>query len=187
MSVFILATFVVGSPHWAVAHPIFEKSLFIIGITLAGLGAAGRAWATSYISGRKMKHLVTNGPYSLCRNPLYLFSMILGIGFGFCTQTLTAPCLIALVLTWLYYVQIKREEQELQRLFGREYESYLASIPCFVPSHRRYAEPDIVCISPRLMRKGLFGIAFLLILIGVLEVLEVLHQFGFLPIYFRVY
>src|SRR5262245_44567857 len=44
----------------------------MIGWTLFLLGAATRWWATLYIGGTKNKVLATMGPYSLCRNPLYL-------------------------------------------------------------------------------------------------------------------
>lgn len=187
LAVVILITFAIGATYWAAGHPLIEKSLFVIGVALAGFGAAGRAWATSYISGRKLKQLVTTGPYSLCRNPLYFFSTLLGIGFGFCTETLTMPIIIALVLAVLYYFQIRSEERHLQTVFGSEYDSYLAEIPRFFPSYRAYIEPEEICISPRLFKNGLFGIAFLLILIGALELLEGLHESGYLPTLFQIY
>ena len=134
-----------------------------------------------------MKRLVKSGPYSLCRNPLYFFSMLLGIGFGFCTETLTIPILIAVALSLLYYFQIKREERQLLPLFGEEYEIYRENIPAFFPSFRHYMEPEEITISPRLLKRGLFGIAFLLLLIGVFELLESLHQVGILPVWFRIY
>lgn len=187
MAICILVVLGAGASFWSTGHPVVEKSLFLVGLTLAGFGAAGRAWATSYISGQKLKQLITTGPYSLCRNPLYFFSLVLGIGFGFCTKTFTMPLAISIALTVLYYFQIKGEEQSLLRLFGSEYESYLATVPRFFPSYRRYSEPEEICISPRLLKNGLFGIAFLLILIGVFELLEGLHQSGFLPVLFRIY
>lgn len=187
LAVAILTTFGIGAAYWAAGHPLMEKSLFVVGVALAGFGAAGRAWATSYISGQKLKQLVTTGPYSLCRNPLYFFSTILGIGFGFCTETLTMPAIIALVLAVLYYFQIRTEERQLHAVFGSQYDSYLAKVPRFFPSYRAYTEPEEICISPRLFKNGLFGIAFLLILIGALEFLEGLHESGYLPTFFQIY
>jgi hypothetical protein len=176
-----------GAPYWSAAHPLIEKTLFIMGITLAGFGAAGRAWATSYISGLKQKQLVQSGPYSICRNPLYFFSTILGIGFGFCTETLTTPLLIAFALAVLYHYQINREEARLSDLFGYEYATYVATVPRFFPSFRIYSEPDLIHISPRQFKSGLFGIASLLILIGVLQLLEGLHHSGVLPKFYQIY
>lgn len=97
------------------------------------------------------------------------------------------PVLITLVLTGLYYFQIRNEERRLHLAFGAEYESYMAQVPRFFPSRRSFTEPDEITISPKLMKKGLFGIAFLLLLIGVFEVLQGMHQVGMLPTLFRIY
>jgi len=187
MAAGVLITFGVGAAYWSGLHPVMEKSLFILGLGIASIGASGRTWATSYISGHKLKRLITTGPYSLCRNPLYFFSMLLGIGFGFCTETFTMPVLVTVVLTFLYYFQIRNEERRLQRAFGSQFESYTAAVPRFFPSRRHFSEPDEITISPRLLKQGLFGIAFLLLLIGVLEFLRGLHQTGMLPTLFRIY
>ncbi len=187
MAVCVLFTFAVGAAYWTGTHPVMEKSLFILGLGIASIGAAGRAWATSYISGQKLTRLVKAGPYSMCRNPLYFFSMLLGIGFGFCTETFTMPIVVTVVLTCLYYFQIRNEERRLHLAFGAEYESYVAQVPRFFPSSRSFYEPDEITISPKLMKKGLFGIAFLLLLIGVFELLQGLHQIEMLPTLFRIY
>jgi protein-S-isoprenylcysteine O-methyltransferase Ste14 len=187
MAVCVLSTFAVGAAYWTGTHPVMEKSLFILGLGIASIGAAGRAWATSYISGQKLTRLVKTGPYSMCRNPLYFFSMLLGIGFGFCTETLTMPIVVTAVLTCLYYFQIRNEERRLHLAFGAEYESYVTQVPRFFPSSRSFYEPDEITISPKLMKKGLFGIAFLLLLIGVFELLQGLHQSEMLPTLFHIY
>ena len=187
MAICIIAAYCFGQSYWAAGHPVVDESLFLIGIALASFGAAGRAWAVCYISGQKMKRLVKTGPYSLCRNPLYFFSMILAIGVGFCTRTITAPIVIFIVLTVLYHFQIRHEEQRLASQFGAEFESYIQSIPRFFPSFRHYTEPDEISISPLRLKHGLFGIAFLFILIGALELIGGLHQSGLLPNLFRIF
>jgi protein-S-isoprenylcysteine O-methyltransferase Ste14 len=187
MAVGILVIFTAGSSYWISGHPLVEKSQFIVGLTLAGFGAAGRAWAISYVNRRKMKRLVTTGPYSLCRNPQYFFSLILGIGVGFCTATFTMPALIAVVLAIAFYFQIRSEEKALRTTFGSEFESYIATTPRFVPSYRNFSEPEEICIPPRLLTKGLFGFACVLISICSLELFEGLHQTGVLPTLFRIY
>src|SRR5262245_24349288 len=126
MAIGILAAFCLGTSYWTNSHPVVEKSLFIVGIAMASFGAAGRAWATAYISGQKSKQLVTTGPYSLSRNPLYFFSMVLAVGFGFCTKTFSAPLVIMTILVVLTYFQIWREEQRLRSKFGDLFDSYLA-------------------------------------------------------------
>ena len=68
-----------------------------------------------------------------------------------------------------------------------EYQLYLAEVPRFFPSYRHFSEPEEITICPRLLKKGLFGIAFLLILIGLLELVEGLHAGGLLPVFFQIY
>ncbi len=187
LAVCILVAFCVGTAYWSDSYPLVEKSLFLLGLGIAGIGAAGRAWATSYISGQKLKRLVTTGPYSLCRNPLYFFSMLLGVGFGFCTETFTVPLLVVVVMAILHYFQIRNEERRLHDAFGSDYASYVADVPRFFPSYRSFVEPDEITISPKFLKKGLFGIGFLLLLIGVFELLEGLHQTQLLPTLFHIY
>jgi protein-S-isoprenylcysteine O-methyltransferase Ste14 len=43
---------------------------------LAAMIASHRLWCSLYISGYKNSQLITSGPYSLCRNPLYFFSFV---------------------------------------------------------------------------------------------------------------
>src|ERR1041385_8757907 len=49
-------------------------SVFLAGILF-------RVWATLYVGGRKLKTLVDQGPYSICRNPLYLGTFLMSLGF----------------------------------------------------------------------------------------------------------
>jgi len=187
MVVGILVALAAGAAHWSTGHPLAEASFFTVGLALAGVGAAGRAWATSYISGLKLKQLVTTGPYSMCRNPLYFFSLLLGVGIALCTETFTMPAIVTIGLLALYYFQIRNEQRRMRAKFGTEYDQYLATVPCFVPSYRHFTEPEEITISPRLLKKGLFGVAFLLLLIGLLQCLEALHQTGWLPVFFPIY
>jgi protein-S-isoprenylcysteine O-methyltransferase Ste14 len=187
MSAGVIVLFACGTTAWSLWSPIVEELLFFVGIAIAGFGAAGRAWATSFISGNKSRELVNTGPYSMCRNPLYLFSWMMGVGIGFCSETFTGPVVIGSGLLLLYHFQIKREEEHLLEMFGQPYEQYLATVPRFFPSWHAYNEPEEIRISPRVMKRGVFGIAFLLLLIGAMELLEVSHQSGLLPSLFRIY
>ena len=187
LTVMVLAMLASGTTIWHHQHLMFEESLFFVGIALAGFGAAGRAWATSFISGNDSGQLVTTGPYSLCRHPLYLFSWMVGVGVGLCTETVTPPIVVGIVLFFLYRVQMKREESQLSRSFGAAYESYAATTPRFFPSFRSYSEPDFIRVSPKAMKRAFLGTGFILLLIGVIELLEASHQSGLLPALFQLY
>jgi hypothetical protein len=113
--------------------------------------------------------------------------MVLAVGFGFCTETLTIPILIFVAMALLYNFQIRREERRLTEVFGNEYQAYVETTPRFIPSLRNYSEPERIHISPKPLMKGLFGIAFLLALIALLQFLDALHRCNLLPTFFHIY
>lgn len=186
-AILVILVFVLGSTEWSVKNPFVEETLLFVGMAFVGFGAAGRAWATAFISGQKSERMITTGPYSMCRNPLYLFSWMIGVGVGFCTETLKAPLILGSGRFVLNHFQINGEEKHLAIAFGLEYQTYRASVPRLFPSFRNYSEPEEIRVSPQIMRKGFFGIAFLILLVGAMEALEYLHQSGILPALFRVY
>ena len=69
-------------------------------------GAALRFWATLYIGGRKETVLVTDGPYSVCRNPLYLGSFLLAVAAALFLNSLV--CLVAVSIVALIYMLTDR-------------------------------------------------------------------------------
>ena len=81
----------VSSSAWEIKAPFFNTILFFIGIILVGIASLGRLWCSLYIAGYKTDNLVTEGPYSMCGNPLYFFSFIGALGIGFASETLLVP------------------------------------------------------------------------------------------------
>ncbi|MDQ3012472.1 MAG: hypothetical protein M3X11_17405, partial [Acidobacteriota bacterium] len=66
----------------AILFTIFSRPSWlslVVGIPIALGGALIRAWASGHF--RKNKNLAISGPYAYTRNPLYLGSFILGVGF----------------------------------------------------------------------------------------------------------
>ena len=84
-----ICTFTATGRH--TAEPVFEEILALVGWVLVGVGVFGRIWSGSYISGSKNAKLVVDGPYSICRNPLYLFSLLAGLGVMLVSETLILP------------------------------------------------------------------------------------------------
>jgi len=54
----------------------------------------GRVWCIMYIGGQKNTSVVTAGPYSMVRNPLYVFSFIGAIGLVLMTHSMVIAALL---------------------------------------------------------------------------------------------
>ena len=111
-----------------------SRSLWIGG-SLAFVGILIRAWATGHI--QKNDELTVSGPYALTRNPLYLGSFVIGLGFSFAGGSFIIPTLFLLCFAAIYGPVIQREMEYLKHKFPREYGSYQATVPLFFPQMTR--------------------------------------------------
>ncbi len=136
-----------GESRWETS-PLIEESLMLLACFMAGIGAFGRIWCSLYIAGYKNNVLVTDGPYSMCRNPLYFFSFVGGIGVSCATETFTIPLLTALAFGIYYPSVIRKEQERLLTLFGDAYRNYCRNVPSFIPSLSRL-KPPTPSIPPR--------------------------------------
>ena len=132
-----------------------DRRSLIIGGAVALVGLAIRAWASGHI--RKNDRLAVSGPYAHTRNPLYLGSFILGLGF---TVAASSSLLLFLILGGLfaslflgiYWPVMRVESATLAEMFGEEYERYAAAVPLLFPRPTPYraAEGAEVRFDPSL-------------------------------------
>ncbi|MBM4271248.1 MAG: isoprenylcysteine carboxylmethyltransferase family protein [Deltaproteobacteria bacterium] len=161
--------------------------IFLIGCILVGVGTLGRLWCVLYIAGYKDNTLITEGPYSLCRHPLYFFSFLGAIGVGFASETLLIPSILA-VAFWIYYPHVIRdEESRMVQLHADKYQKYKESTPTFFPSFNNFKEPEQYVANPQIFRKNLFDACWFVWLVGVLELVEGLQEYHIIPTYFTIY
>lgn len=152
-------------------HSLIE----IVSYALITVATVGRLWCGLYLRGRKPKRLCQQGPYSICRNPIYVFNFLGGIGIAVASGRV--PLMIGIpALFWAYYLfAIKSEEKILLELYGKEYEAYCAAVPRIVPRFGRYWTPTTVAVRPVHYLRGIlksmvyFWIVIALQLIGTLE------------------
>lgn len=186
-AVIVFFFIVAGKSRWEAENEVFTFILFVIGIALVGIGSLGRMWCSLYIAGYKDEQLITKGPYSLCRNPLYFFSMVGVLGIGFCTETLTFPILFIILFSCYYPFVIKSEEKRLLAIFGSEFEKYNQKIPAFFPNNSTFEEPETYVVNPLVYRIHIFSALWFVWIVGILEVIEGLREIGLFKALWRVY
>ena len=161
--------------------------LFLMGCILVGIAVLGRLWCSLYLAGYKDSILVTAGPYSMSRNPLYFFSLVGALGVGLATETLLIPLIVLLLFTLYYPSVIRSEEKRLLSLHGEKFESYCKKTPRFFPKLSILKEPETYRVNPKIFRRNSFNALWFIWLIGILEMIETLHETGILPAYFKIY
>ena len=107
-------------------------STFLTGWLLLAVGFLLRVWATFYFYRHNMhvsslqpqSALITSGPYRFSRNPLYLGGNVF-IFFG-AALILGSPTALFATAIHLPLMDrfIRREEEQLERRFGQEWQSY---------------------------------------------------------------
>ena len=102
-----------------------------IGGAIAVPGLALRAWATGHL--RKNDTLATTGPYAYTRNPLYLGSFFLGVGFTVASGRFILGIIFAALFLGIYVPVMRVESATLAELFGERYQQYLEAVPIFLP------------------------------------------------------
>ncbi len=121
-SLLALATCVLADP---------TRESVMAGIPVALVGVAIRTWAAGHV--RKNQQLAISGPYAYVRNPLYIGSLIAGIGLGISSGRVSILiAIITLFAIWFRPV-IAEEEEHLREIIPgfREYEQ---KVPRFLPS-----------------------------------------------------
>jgi protein-S-isoprenylcysteine O-methyltransferase Ste14 len=140
-----------GSAHRGSA---LGSLMFVAGLAMAAVASVGRLWCSLYIGGYKDARLVTTGPYSLTRNPLYFFSLVGFAGIGLATQSFTLTLGVLLAFALAYPAVIAREERVLRARFGIAFDRYCRCTPRFLPTASKYLEPERYVVSPRAFRRA---------------------------------
>jgi len=111
----------------------------VLGVALVVLGEGMRLWAVRQIgvisrtrSGR-LGRLVTEGPFALVRNPLYVGNLLLWTGFTVWSGKLWLLAVCWTLFLLQYSAIIGFEEGLLTERFGDEYRDYSTRVPRWWP------------------------------------------------------
>ncbi len=118
---FAVLYFWLARPSWRSIAP------GAIGI-LAGLLI--RALASGHV--RKNEALATTGPYAYTRNPLYLGSLVMGLGFAVAARSWWVGVALVVMFVAIYLPVIRDEEKFLRQKFP-EFEEYVGRVPRMWP------------------------------------------------------
>ena len=129
---------------YLLAVPVWR---LVIAIALALLGLSLSVWSIVYMRHKgdgnpmdafghevapRTKHLMTDGPYRLSRNPMLTGSFIYYAGV--CLWLWRWPALLVFVgFIVIMMIQVLSEEKRLRRDFGEEYEAYCKRTGRFWP------------------------------------------------------
>lgn len=97
--------------------------LAVVGLYISALRALHRA-RTTVSPTRRSDHLVTNGAFSLSRNPLYLANSMLLVGIGFIGGFLWFFIFAVIASFFTQNLAIAPEERHLFTRFGKKYRDY---------------------------------------------------------------
>jgi len=168
-------------------HPLCSAIFFGLGCVFVAISTIGRLWCSLYISGYKARNLITVGPYSLCRNPLYFFSLCGALGVGLTTEMLIMAAVIGCIFALYYPAVIRAEEERLLKLHTEDYTIYKERVPRFLPRNLQMSEPDEYVVNPRIYRKSMIDALWFVWLVGIIELAEGFREAGMLPTLFTLY
>ncbi|MEP6662324.1 MAG: isoprenylcysteine carboxylmethyltransferase family protein [Verrucomicrobiota bacterium] len=150
------------------------------------IGAIFRLWSTVYIGGRKEKQVTCEGPYSICRNPLYVGSLFLAVSAGLFFTSIVFAVGIGVTILFYMLATIPSEEKFLGNIFGETYTEYCRKVPRFVPRFSLYHTAPTIQVNVKALR-GEFRRALIWIWIPVLgELIAQLRSQDWWPHLFRL-
>ncbi|MFB3890868.1 MAG: isoprenylcysteine carboxylmethyltransferase family protein [Phycisphaerae bacterium] len=169
------------APSWdpeSVQRFVIQWAGYIM--VLAGLGL--RIWSSLYIGQRKSKELVATGPYSMCRNPLYVGTMVIVVGASLCMQNLIMGMVAVLIMVPVHLLVISGEEQHLEDIFGEDFLEYKRRTPKLWFALGKYASPATVDVPVKFMRRVFFDTLAVLLILPFADLIRMLQKANILPV-----
>ncbi len=181
--IIIATTFLFLLRKLYVVTPLMDNVLDVYGLMLILKGNLLRMSARGHkkLNSQKSHSLVTTGPYSLVRNPMYLGSFTMGAGF----VLIVWPWWSLPIFGYLFYlrfrIQVEKEERFLTDQFGEEYTQYCEKTPRAFPSIKKawaMKTKDIYNLDEAFNTKEKLGVWLWPILAILLEFLQAKLVFG---------
>ncbi|WP_334151131.1 methyltransferase family protein [Hyphomicrobium sp.] len=166
---------------WLHTNPLFYSQIEHAGIFLIFVAIAGRTWSALHIGGYKKVALIETGPYSIVRNPLYLFTLIGAAGIGAQTSSLVMVAVCTSMTAAVLVFVVSREEDYLRKKFGAAFEDYASRVPRFLPRFRAYRDAEQLVIQPKVVYRTFLESSYFLVAVPAVDAIELARYYGWLP------
>ncbi len=186
LALIVIIAFILGKQKYGL-DPITSSIVDVVALLFVTIGTLGRVWCAFYISGFKNKKVVTDGPYSMSRNPLYLYSLIGAIGIGLVSHSLAVLGFIVIGFGLYYPFVIIGEEKKLISILGKDYEDYTKRVPRFFPNRKLFTQPIDYTVKPKVFYKDLQDCTMFIITYGAIIIINALKLSEIIPSYFPIF
>lgn len=186
LSIAAIGSLLFSRPGWdeaSILHEVVEMT----GFALILVCIFGRLWSILYVGGRKNSELAVSGPYSISRNPLYLFSTIGAFGIGLMFGSIIVAAFLGVCAYAVFGMTTRKEEVFLRGKFGPKFDAYAARTPRFWPKPWLYQDEHQHTFSTQALRSTFFDALYFLAVFPAIEGIEYLQVIGYLPTYFWLF
>lgn len=181
----VLALMIFTASRWQLS----DTTVWVIdsiALTLLLVACLGRVWCIMYIGGQKNTSVVSAGPYSMVRNPLYVFSFIGALGIVLMTHSIVIAVILLVFYVGIYPFVVAKEESNLHGLFGDAYQDYCDKTPRFIPSLKLYSTDTRVPADVTRMERSLFDSGCFVLAFIALSGIRLAHDSGLIPVLFKL-
>ncbi len=182
VGVLCIVAICVTESYWRSAQPDVFALLRAVGFLLILACIFGRTWSTLYIGGLKKKELVKLGPYSIVRNPLYVFTILGTSGIGLLTGSLVLSLAIGAATTLIFWRVVLAEEEFLAGVFGADFSRYTASVPRLRPRFSSWQDADELRVKPGLVLQTFLDASLFLLAVPLIWLKTQAQAAGWLPV-----
>ena len=163
---------------WRSATPVAYALITNLGLVLIAACIVGRTWCTLYIGGQKKRRLTVHGPYSVVRNPLYVFTIVGTAGVGAQSGSLFVTLFFAASAAAMFLLVVRHEERFLASRFGNDFTAYARRVPRFWPRFSLWQEAPVILVNPYLVRRSFLDGCVFLVVLPLAELLTAMHDDG---------
>ncbi len=114
-------------------HLIISIPLLVLGAWIAIKGV--KEVTLKVAETHKTEKIVTTGVYSIVRHPQYLGALLAHVGISILLSATYSLLFTPLMVTLIYLIS-RKEEEELTKEFGKEYENYKKKVSMLIPRLR---------------------------------------------------